>query len=88
MQPGAGSKDDRGPVCKGSREGSFKPEEKEEEVTVEEFVKENRDVIDTHIEKELGAAPSDEMKNDEEREIWVMNDLTLYNWAMATGVDV
>ena len=42
-----------------------------------EFIKENRDEIDNCIKS---ACPNCSL-NDREREMWIMNDEGLYNWA-------
>jgi len=46
--------------------------------TLKEFIKEHREEID-----ELTQSP---YKNDEERRLWILNDIGLYGWAKSEGV--
>jgi len=48
------------------------------------WVKKNRVDIDSIIRSNC----SNCRLNDEERELWVMNDEGLYNWAKSEGVNV
>lgn len=50
-----------------------------------DFIRKNRKQIDAHIR---AACPNCGKLNDEEREMWIMNDETLYNWARRSGVNV
>ncbi len=52
-----------------------------------QFIRENRSALDECIDRALG---NDEAqgRNDEERELWVLNDESLYNWARAEGVRI
>jgi len=56
-------------------------------MTLAEFVRENRTRIDNIIH---GAYPADRMKiqDDDERELWVLNDEYLYEWATSEGVEL
>jgi len=42
------------------------------------FIRENREAIDAYIHKQLG---KDYKLNDREREEWISNDESLYNFA-------
>lgn len=56
-----------------------------------EFIKENRGAIDEHVFKVMNAGRSTPVvvkMNDSEREQWIMNDESLYNWARRSGVRV
>ena len=55
-------------------------------MTLQQFIRENRQEIDQCIERALGQ-PS-RYKNDEERRLWVLNDEGLYRWARSEGVRV
>lgn len=54
-------------------------------MTIEDFIKENQAQIDYWICKETG---SNDPLDNQERELWVMNDQALYNWAKDEGVDM
>lgn len=49
-----------------------------------EFLKQNRKEIDNYIRKTLDRP--DFSLNDRERELWLLNDEGLYNWARSAGV--
>ena len=51
---------------------------------IETFILENRAEIDKYIREIHGQTPAD----DDEREDWIMNDESLYNWAQSEGVDI
>ena len=51
---------------------------------LETFIKENRKEIDAHINQINPGFDID----DTERELWVMNDESLYNWAENEGVTI
>lgn len=51
-----------------------------------EFMKTNRKEIDAYIKKVL--KDSDLVLNDHERELWILNDEGLYNWARSEGVNL
>jgi len=53
-------------------------------MTLSEFIAENRGEIDDAVRNVCG--PNHDI-DDDEREMWVMNDEGLYNWARAEGVD-
>lgn len=69
-----------------------------------EFIRQNRREIDTHIDQAVGHVPrtascycpksgtdhyhQPEPRNDRERQDWIMNDESLYNWARSCGVPV
>lgn len=52
--------------------------------TLTAFIKSNRSNIDQVIKANGGKARN----NDEERRLWVLNDESLYNWAITENVDV
>lgn len=52
-------------------------------MTLRAFLKRNRAEIDRLIEASGGTT-----KNDEERRLWVVNDESLYRWALRMGVNV
>ena len=49
-----------------------------------EFIRDNREEIDRHIESVCPDAP----KTDHERELWIRNDEQLYLMAIGAGVKV
>ena len=51
-------------------------------MTMQEFIKQNRDELDMCIQQACPGAN----KNDTERRLWVLNDEGLYNWARSEGV--
>jgi len=51
-----------------------------------QFLKDKRAELDAYIRQKLG--DPDYRLNDSEREQWVANDETLYNWARDLGVNV
>jgi hypothetical protein len=51
-----------------------------------EFLKKNRKEIDAAIRKAL--KDEDLVLNDREREMWLLNDEGLYNWARSEGVNL
>jgi hypothetical protein len=53
-------------------------------MTLREFIKKNRQEIDSGISRFYGdnCKPS----NDAERQDWILNDEGLYNWAKSEGV--
>lgn len=53
-------------------------------MTLKEFIKENKDELDTAIQK---ASPGTRL-NDSERRQWILNDESLYRWARSEGVKV
>ena len=55
-----------------------------ETMTLRQFIKENRQALDEIIQ---GLAPGSS-KSDSERELWVLNDEDLYNWARSEGVRI
>lgn len=54
-------------------------------MTVEEFIDDNRAAIDEAIQ---GLCPNIGDLDDDERELWLLNDEGLYNWAQEMGVDI
>lgn len=50
-----------------------------------EFIRKNREELDRIIK---GEVPNSRRLNDEEREMWVLNDEGLYKWARREGVPV
>lgn len=51
-----------------------------------DFIRNNRKELDAHIRKAMDK--EDYVLNDNEREMWIMNDEFLYNWARREGVNV
>jgi hypothetical protein len=56
-------------------------------MTLKEFIKQNRQELDTCIARAIGR-DKNPRPNDEERRLWVLNDEGLYNWARSEGVRV
>jgi len=56
-------------------------------MTKRDFIRENRDELTRLINRAIGNE-SDEPMNDSERELWIMNDEGLYNWARSEGVNI
>lgn len=54
-------------------------------MTLNEFIREHKQEIDDHISHILGI---DTTPTTREREIWVMKEEGLYNWARDKGVDI
>ena len=48
------------------------------------WIKNHRKELDEHIQDVVPGAP----RNDQEREVWVLNDEGLYLWAKSEGVRV
>lgn len=55
--------------------------------SMREFIKENRAELDSCIARAIGA-DKNPRANDTERELWIRNDESLYNWARSEGVRV
>jgi hypothetical protein len=55
-----------------------------EEMSKREFLKQNRKAIDAAIRRKLN--DENYQLNDRERELWLLNDEGLYNWARSEGV--
>ena len=53
-------------------------------MTLNQFIKENREELDECIQKACPGAP----RSDSERRLWILNDEGLYNWARSEGVKV
>lgn len=51
---------------------------------MQRFIDENRGTLDYHIRGAL-CQPNLEL-DDDERENWILNDESLYNWAFGQGV--
>jgi len=51
-------------------------------MTLKAFVKKYRRELDGYIQSAVPGA----RKNDEERQLWVLNDEYLYHWALRSGV--
>ena len=52
-------------------------------MTIRAFIRAHRAEIDTHIHK---YATNLTIRNDHDRELWVLNDESLYLWAKSLGV--
>ena len=52
-------------------------------MTIKQFIKHNRQDIDLHIKAQCSNCKI----NNKEREDWISNDESLYNWAKAVGVN-
>ena len=53
-------------------------------MTLTQFIQENRSDIDSFIRSQV---PECNIDNDE-RELWILNDEGLYNWALSESVDI
>lgn len=53
-------------------------------MTLREFIKQNREELDTCIKN---VVPNSRL-NDEERRQWILNDEGLYHWARSEGVKI
>ena len=60
---------------------------KERQMTLKQFLKENRAELDACIARALGL-PKNPRANDDERRLWVLNDEGLYRWARSEGVKI
>jgi len=49
-----------------------------------DFIRENREELDSCINNVC----HQEKRNDREREMWILNDEGLYNWARGEGVRI
>jgi len=49
-----------------------------------EFIRGNREELDNAIQAASPGSP----KNDQERELWILNDEGLYSWAQSCGVRI
>ena len=56
-------------------------------MTLKEFIRENRDILDDCIARALGQ-DTNPRANDTERRLWILNDEGLYNWARSEGVRI
>jgi len=56
-------------------------------MTLQEFIKQNRQEIDEHIARALDA-DKNPLANDRERRLWILNDEGLYWWAKSEGVRI
>jgi hypothetical protein len=54
-------------------------------MSLRQFVRSNRSEIDRHIRAACSNLGS---LNDDAREEWVLNDETLYTWALSQGVPI
>jgi len=58
-------------------------------MTLENFIQQNYKEIDEYIYTIAPNNPYLQGKDaDEEREEWILNDESLYNWALSEGVDI
>ena len=53
-------------------------------MTLANFIKENRQELDSCIKNVVPGASL----NDSERRLWILNDEGLYNWARSSGVKI
>jgi len=51
--------------------------------SIKTFIKENREEIDAIIKPHTYGKI-----NDEERKLWILNDESLYRWALEEGVNI
>ena len=56
-------------------------------MTLKQFIKENRQELDQCIARALNE-PENPLPNDSERQLWILNDEGLYNWARSEGVRI
>ncbi len=54
-------------------------------MSLRHFVRSNRSAIDRHVRAACSNLGS---LNDDDREEWVLNDETLYTWAVSLGVPI
>ena len=54
-------------------------------MTIEQFIAENSFEIDEYVVSNYGVYRN--MLDDEEREMWILNCLELYEWALEEGVE-
>lgn len=54
-------------------------------MTLREFIRQNRDELDSAIHAALGSRVK---LNNDDREEWILNDEGLYRWARSEGVNV
>ena len=54
---------------------------------LQEFIKENRQELDTCIARALNQ-DKNPLPTDSERRLWILNDEGLYNWARSKGVKI
>ncbi len=52
-----------------------------------DFIKDNRVELDAAIARVIGH-DSNPRPNDEERQLWVLNDEGLYHWARSEGIRI
>ena len=55
-------------------------------MTMQKFIKENREQIDEGIRRAL--RQPEYRLNNEERRLWILNDEGLYRWARSEGVRI
>ena len=55
-------------------------------MTLTQFIKEHRQELDEAIDRALNG--NHNLKNDNERRLWVLNDEGLYDWARSEGVRI
>lgn len=55
-------------------------------MTLKDFIRENREELDTCIARALDQPVEEIIRNDHERRLWMLNDESLYNWARTEGV--
>lgn len=48
-------------------------------MTIKQFIKKHKESLDVYIQHKAPGSP----KTNNERELWIMNDETLYNWFRA-----
>ena len=63
---------------------SIKRQKNKNEKSMDNFIQENKSEIDSYI---LSKSPNNRL-DDDERELWIMNDEGLYLWAKREGVDI
>ncbi len=56
-------------------------------MTMRQFIREHKDVIDNYIEAQVGKESMNHYgRNNHQRELWINNDAQLYNFARRKGV--
>lgn len=53
-------------------------------MTIQKFIKENRDELHKRIDRTCPDHP----RNDNELRLWILNDEDLYRWARSEGVKI
>ncbi len=56
-------------------------------MTLKQFIREHKEIIDGHIEAQIGKEAFNHYgRNNHQREIWINNDEALFDLALSMGV--